>query len=258
MSSNKTKNPVWTIVIIAVFGLMALVTAYNLYYWVKILPYKDPLPLRSLEEMDIQVWYTTNNRLLFYNWVFINHHLSRYVYKHWELNRALFGLCSLSLLVACVLSIVTRSNKNKAVTIAFAAFAVIQLLYYGMEFFQIITIFTKAGVKIQEWAYALSNTISHTYLWECLWRMLVSVIILLFALKNFVPAIDNLLSGSLKNVLFNSFTVVFLCSLLFLPFNTHQWINIYHENKFLYTLPFYLSALGLVCQSAIFTWFIKE
>ena len=259
MSSNKTKNPIWNIVIIAVFGLLAAVAIYNSYYMIRILSSEYPVP--SYDKLDTNFWLNANNRLLFHNWVFLSYRLDRFTYEHWQFNRLLYFLLMLCLIAACVLGIITRDNKNKIVIIAFAAFAAIQLIYYGMEFIQIITIFIKRDIPLNKWSsYLRESSISHTYLWECLWRMATAGVILLYALKNFIPAIDNLLNGGMKKILLNAFSVLFLFSLAFLPFNTSHWVSNFHyeEKDFLCVLPFYVAAIGLVCQSTIFIWFIKE
>ena len=261
MRSNKTKNS-WNIAMIVVFGLLTAVALYNLYYMTRILSTNDPLPTYSNNDTDIIYWLDANNRLLFYNWVTFSSFMKSFVYDHWQLNRLLYTLSILCLVAACVLAIIIRDNKNKIIVIAFAAFAGIQLIYYGMEFIQIAMMFIKKDIPLNEWSLYLREAgICHTYLWECIWRMATAAIILLYALKNFVPAIDNLLSGNLKKILFSAFTVIFLFSLAFLPFNTSTWVNLpqyYLRDKFLYRVPFYMIALGLVLQAAVFTWFIKD
>lgn len=257
MSSNKTKNPIWNIVIIAVFGLLAAVAIYNFYYLIR-----EPVLGYTGRPEDYSFWLHANNRLFFHEYVSLGYFVHEFVERNqMQFNRLLYFLSMLCLIAACVLGIITRDNKNKIVVIAFAAFAAIQLIYYGMEFIQIITIFIKRDIPLKQWSTILAQSgISHTYLWECLWRMATAGIILLYALKNFIPAIDNLLNGSMKKILLNAFSVLFLFSLAFLPFNTNQWINHFHyeEKDFLYALPFYVAAIGLVCQSTIFIWFIKE
>lgn len=262
MSSNKTKNPIWNIVIIAVFGLLAAVALYNLYYlgyWNLNLHSQDPYEA----EISFSRWINANNRLFLQEKpISLGHFIHEFVERNqMQFNRLLYFLSMLCLIAACVLGIITRDNKNKIVIIAFAAFAAIQLIYYGMEFIQIITIFIKRDIPLNKWSsYLRESSISHTYLWECLWRMATAGVILLYALKNFIPAIDNLLNGGMKKILLNAFSVLFLFSLAFLPFNTSHWVSNFHyeEKDFLCALPFYVAAIGLVCQSTIFIWFIKE
>ena len=251
MSTNKEKSPIWGIVMTVVFGLTTVIVLYNLIHalgsnttWA----YANQFPLYPFMDHNYNIYNAEGT-------------------TGFNISKVLYILSSLCLLTLCALAILKKDSKNKLIIFAFIAFAAIQFIYYGTEFTQIAVFFIKEKIPLKEWysrLYYLANAghypcfYSSSYLWECLWRMLISGILLLYALRCFIPAIDRFLSGNFKQTIFNVCTVIFLFSLAFLPSTSLHSLYYSRESTFLDVLPFYIATLGLWCQTAIFIWFIKE
>lgn len=249
--SNKEKSPLWGIVMTVVFALTAVITLYNLfsfigkdYYWSLANQFNLP---------TVEPNYVFGNRNPYGEIVFTIEQLP-HIIKDW-----IFGISLLCFLAFCILAIIKKEQKNKAVSISLIAFAALQLIAYALQIILIVVDFNKSAIPLHQWEYNLYRIgFSPSYLWECLWRMLVCVILLLYALKNFVPAIDNLLSSISKQTIFNVCTVIFLLSFAFLPSTSLYNVSSYHESDFSIHLPFLVATLWSWCQTAIFVWFIKE
>ena len=143
MSSNKTKNPIWNIVIIAVFGLLAAIALYNLYYlgyWNLNLHSQDPYEA----EISFSRWINANNRLFLQEKpISLGHFIHEFVERNqMQFNRLLYFLLMLCLIAACVLGIITRDNKNKIVV--GKPMSVIELEKQGLDRYQIAEVFKEA------------------------------------------------------------------------------------------------------------------
>ena len=259
MSSNKEKSPVWGIVTTVILGLTAFVTFYSLLsfigasalnfaggdeFWAYASQFNLPTvdPKRAFGSHH----FVDGAPVRVFNLENLPH----------MIKDLLFNVSLLCLIVFCVLAIIKKDKKNKAVNILLLAFAALQFISYALQIILLIKFFAK--VPLGTWEYHLSTLgFSPTYFWECAWRILVCVVLILYALRSFVPAIDNLLSGGAKNTISNICVVLFLLCLAFLPITSLQNVHYYRVDESLH-MPFYIATLWVICQSAVFVWFIKE
>ena len=258
--SNKEKSPLCGIIMTVLFALTAAITLYSLLgfigaskfafvggdeYWAYAnqfnLPTVDPNRVFGTHR-DYNGELVWSAELLFYT-----------------IKDFLFKISLLCLIAFCILIIIKKDKKHKAVSLSLTAFAALQLIAYALQIIVIIRLFIKHSIPFREWTYHLYHIgFSSSYLWECLWRMLISTILLLYALKSFIPTINGFLGGSAKQTIFNVCAVIFLLSFAFLPSTNLHNAAFSYEPDFSLHLPFYVATLWSWSQTAIFIWFIKE
>lgn len=255
--SNKTKGTLWSIFMPVVFGLLALVALYNLIYTLRLFGEKggDLILNHPPREKyaDLAVWLYCNGITALKTFYLKDG--PRY-FPGFNFHTLLFALSMFCLLAFCVLVLLRKDRKDTLVVLSLAAFAGIQLVYYGLELCQIMEMLLQRKVPIKEWASLLHNLGYHEDYWGiCIGKIFKCGIILLYAGAAFVPFIDNFLHGSAKRNLL----IVSLLALWLLADNTVLPPHFAFEyDSFLVILPFLLTTLGTILQLTAFTWFIKE